>query len=341
MLVGLWVTTSCNLKCTYCYEGVDKKHLIMDLTSAMQAVNFIKAHFEALEDDTLIIQFHGGEPLINMKIIKYVVDAFHSYFTGNEGKVLFGITTNAVLLDEETTQYFVKNMTYDFSISIDGDRETHDLYRRTIGGDGTYDMVIKNALMALQYTKDIRVRMTVNTNTVHRLYENIKHLIELGFRKIVSGPDYFDDWNDDSKKVLLEQMVLVRKMMMEHGLYEKDFYVSILEDTFFKKTPCTGGKTSIHIHPDGSVYPCSYGVGEEEYCIGNIFDKPPINPNKLNRLCSIAVTDNEECKGCSNYECCIGTRCKIIYHVMTGNYNIVKASICAIENVKYQFFYKT
>ena len=31
----IWVTTDCNMKCKYCYEGQNKKHLKLDKKNAM------------------------------------------------------------------------------------------------------------------------------------------------------------------------------------------------------------------------------------------------------------------------------------------------------------------
>ena len=66
----LTVTEKCNLNCVYCYEGV-KSEKIMPFEVAKKAVTDT---FNLLdESDTLIITFHGGEPLTAFGLIKKFV----------------------------------------------------------------------------------------------------------------------------------------------------------------------------------------------------------------------------------------------------------------------------
>lgn len=63
MLIGIWVTKACNLRCSYCYEGNDKKEIDMDRNTADQIINFIQENYSTNDnwsEDPLIIQFHGG-----------------------------------------------------------------------------------------------------------------------------------------------------------------------------------------------------------------------------------------------------------------------------------------
>lgn len=339
MLVGLWVTTNCNLKCKYCYEGNDKKKKNMDIATAKQAIAYILSQYSKLKASKLIIQFHGGEPLLNLKIIKFVINELEEKLKENIHNLYFGITTNGLLLSKYIIEYMCQKMSYDFSISIDGNESSNDKNRVTLAGEGTYQKVIKNAIDALSIKPDIRLRMTYDTSNVEELANNIIHFIELGFKNIVSVPNYYDKkWSDESMEILLQQMLKVKFHYKDQELPD-DLYISILNDDFFKKSLCSGGISSFHIMPNGDIYPCSYGTGNEEFYLGNVKNTPALDIEKVKVLQKISVLENTECIGCSNYQSCIGSRCKIVNKVMTDNYTTVMPAICAIENVKYKFLH--
>lgn len=337
MLIGLWTTTSCNLRCKYCYEGTEKKNSMMNLSTADLAVQFIIKQYEEKKPEKVVVQFHGGEPLLNFKVIKYTIEKLEDYFRGKESRILFGITTNAMLMTDEIAEFLARKMNYDLSISLDGNQEINDLNRVTAEKKGTYQMVVERALYVKKFKSDIRIRMTYNSSTVSSLSESIIHLIQLGFKKIVSVPDYFDKkWDNEGIQILLQQMLNVHKYQKENVLPD-DVYISVLEERFFKKNTCTGGISNFHIYPDGSLYPCSYGAGKKEFFLGNLHNKPQIESERVESMQCISKQINKVCQGCSNYESCIGTRCKIVNKVMTGEYTKVQPVVCAIEHVKYKF----
>ena len=53
----------------------------------------------------------------------------------------FTITTNGLLLDEEKARYINENMD-NVVLSLDGRREVNDEMRKTVSGDGSYDLIV-------------------------------------------------------------------------------------------------------------------------------------------------------------------------------------------------------
>lgn len=75
MLGVFWLTTDCNMKCIYCYEGNEKKKMYMNEETIDKAIEFLMTRAKELKDKRMNIEFHGGEPLLayksmEMKIIK-------------------------------------------------------------------------------------------------------------------------------------------------------------------------------------------------------------------------------------------------------------------------------
>lgn len=338
MLVGLWVTTACNLCCTYCYEGEEKKCEYMDRKTADVAIDFMLKKIRDNSDSLLVVQFHGGEPLLNEDIVKYIVHKLIDEMRVLDVKVMFGITTNGLLLNAENVEFLMNTMEYDFSISIDGKEKTHDLYRKTKQGQGTYRLLQEKISKLLKIDeKNVRARMTFNSKTVKDLSENVKHVADIGFKTIVSIPDYFDNgWNEQSMQIFFEEIMKIHDWYSSNSKYE-DIYISLLDKTLVKKGGCSGGISNFHILPNGDIYPCSYGAGEKELLLGNIFEKEQLNVDKVNDIQRISEKNNPECIGCSNIDCCIAARCKIVNKITTGNYLIPNSVICNQENIKYQY----
>ena len=73
----IWMTTSCNFKCKYCY--VDKQNITMSSDTAHNVVDYICDVMKDKSDENINIIFHGGEPFYNYRqqqlvyIIQYVI----------------------------------------------------------------------------------------------------------------------------------------------------------------------------------------------------------------------------------------------------------------------------
>lgn len=322
--INLWVTSACNFLCSYCYEGDKKSDVFLDEKSADKIVDFI--HKQCLEKGvkTLGLCFHGGEPMLNAHVIKYVVDLIRS--ANIIEKLFTAVTTNCYFYDETITDYISE-----FTVSIDGTRKAHDINRVDKGGNPTYDRCIVNAKKYLEKDPSVRLRMVVTPNNVKYLFEGVKELIEIGFKLIVPGLDHYSDlWTDALMETYYEQMVKIREYLRENMLI--DVKVAGLNVKITEKEACRVGCDGYQIDADGKIYSCVFVVREPYYCIGDIengFDEEKIA--ELNRIGEKKV---EECKGCGNYRYCVTNRCLLLNKQLTGDYYTPSPVICAEENVK-------
>jgi len=123
----LEATQQCNLRCFYCvYSGKfqsERTHATkaIDLNNAKRAIDYYLAHSQ--ENDRPTITFYGGEPL--------------------QRRIYFGITTNGTLLNDKIINFLIEN-DCGLTISLDGPKNIHDRYRRTLQGNGTFDIIMSN-----------------------------------------------------------------------------------------------------------------------------------------------------------------------------------------------------
>ena len=330
MFVNIWITSRCNLSCEYCYEGKKKKDCDITVETIDNIIEYIKKNKEL--NEKLVVEFHGGEPLLCFDNIKYCIEKLKKIFY--KELLFFGITTNGVLLTEEKAAYLSENMNYNLSISIDGNKESNDRYRRDKNGHGTYEMVAKKSSLLTSKTSKVRARMTILPSEVPYIYENCVALVKLGFINIASEIDYFNpEWNEEHFKQIKKQADLLKRYKDELNCNLK---FSLLNYYQKKKGICNFGKKYFNVNSNGDIYPCTYLVGNEEFILGNINKVPFQNKSLIDKLKRINHLNNLACKGCKQIQYCPATRCKFVNKSITGNYCSPPATICAMQNLKFQ-----
>lgn len=331
MDISLWVTSDCNLNCKYCYEGLEKKKQYMTRDVVDKSIDYTFKYLKNICESDFRVQIHGGEPFLAFEIIKYIVVKFKEECKKRNIKVSFLTTTNATIMNDEIIE-FIKNEMPAISVSLDGTKETHDIVRVYKNGQGSHDIALENALKLLDNSVKIRVRNTFDSNSVSNLYKDIKFLIEKGFKCIVPAPNLFDkNWDVEKMKILENQI----KKIKEYTKEKDDVLLSLTDKSLYKiKGSCTGGKSSLNIYPDGSIYPCTMVTGNKEFCIGDIYSG--VNIRKRDDLLSYSKHVNKECEGCRIYNYCNGTRCKLVNKLITNDYCKPSAVQCAIERLNYK-----
>ena len=146
-MLTLEITHMCNLNCEYCSYG---KHYhryrshgnkTIDVSVAEQAIK----HYLNIPQSGGTITFYGGEPLLEFDLIRHLVLFAEAYYhsIGKE-QLSFSITTNGTLLSDEIIHFLVEHK-FSIFVSIDGDRESHNQYRRyKADGRGSFDDIEKN-----------------------------------------------------------------------------------------------------------------------------------------------------------------------------------------------------
>ena len=136
----LHVSHDCNLRCKYCFAATGDfgtGRLLMDVETAKAAIDFVIARSGARRN--IDVDFFGGEPLMAMDVVRETV-AYARSREAECGKCFrFTITTNGVLLDDETIEYINREMD-NCVLSLDGRREVNDRFRVSPNGKGSYDV---------------------------------------------------------------------------------------------------------------------------------------------------------------------------------------------------------
>ena len=204
----LLVTSSCNLRCSYCYEP----KLLARRMDIQTAKDIITRQMALLDDgyDSVEIQFMGGEPLLEFPLIKEVCE----WLWSNEWKrqmVVF-VPTNGTLLDSEMKSWFAAHSeNIKLGLSFDGDAGMQNTNRFM-----SYDSVDLDFFVTTWPEQS--VKMTLAPETIDNMAEGVKHLHEKGFKYISAdlamGPDI--QWTKQSLKAYLSGLRVLADYYLSH-----------------------------------------------------------------------------------------------------------------------------
>lgn len=243
------------------------------------------------------------------------------------------------MLDEKTIDFIEENK-IDLSISIDGDRKTHNLNRKSVSGEDVYDIIFRNMERLIQREIDFAVRMTVTDNNVHLLYHNVKYFYGLGIRRINIGMDEVGEWSEESILVLDQQMDLLDEFYLENFADDEDAVLNLhdykLSTFVFKRTPlyCSAGsKGHLVINSKGEFYPCGYVANETLWNQGSVHTE--FKRKEFIDTVRSHVKKESSCKDCDIAFTCCGAKCGFLNFTRTGFLNVNHTTTCKLQRILY------
>lgn len=160
-----------------------------------KSIDQIFSYSKYIDKDSFMVLLHGGEPFLAFDIIKYIVARLKKECMDRGIKISFATTTNATILNDEMINFIIQEIP-NITVSLDGTKETHDKMRPFKNGNGSHKIALENSLKLLKHLPNIRLRTTFDSTSIGSLYQDIKFLIDNGFKYIVPAPNLFDkDWS--------------------------------------------------------------------------------------------------------------------------------------------------
>ncbi|MCE5313475.1 MAG: radical SAM protein [Armatimonadota bacterium] len=282
VLIELFVTEDCTLRCDYCFVNDKDKSTRMTWEVAKKAIDFLVT--SSGDERELHINFFGGEPLMEFPLIKQVAE-YTRDLTAQIGKTVhYAITTNGTIMNEEIA-WFGREYEFNFMLSIDGDRYAHDLHRVYAGGRrGSWDAVMDNALPILKnIQKWVGARVTVSPDTARFLSSGVKTLFDRGVNQFLIGSDTDVLWTREEMNIFASEMHKVVDFYIEAKAEGLPIRIAEFEDTPEQRRAknsqiwsCDAGKSRISVSASGDLYACSKFVrpfpGMESCKLGTLDD---------------------------------------------------------------------
>ncbi len=252
--VTIIATENCNLKCTYCYEHFK--------TNNIMSVDLVKSiiHKELIADDcssTVLIDFFGGEPFLEISKIIEIVDYFKEL--DYRKKFAFSASTNGTIIDENIKQWLQLNKSiFSIGLSLDGTKEMHDKNRSNSFDDIDIDFFIK-------CYPEMIVKMTISLETLGDLARGVKFCHSLGIKHINCNLAQGINWSKMKETSILEQQLYeLIEFYLENPQLEPCTLLNYnIENIAFydqlKAHKYCGVGTRMKLYDiNGNTYPCQY-----------------------------------------------------------------------------------
>lgn len=274
------VTENCQLRCKYCYVVHKNSFKKMTLETGKQAIDYLLSNRMLFTEDSVIWDFIGGEPLLEIDLIDQLCDYIkrRMYESGHPwfNAYRLNLTTNGILYDHPKVQQFLeKNRTHiSLSLTLDGTEKKHDVNRVYPNGKGSYKDVLRNIPLWISQFPEANTKSTISHDDLPYIKESVLHLWELGIKVVNINVVYENVWQDGDDLLFEEQLKLLADEIIEKELY-KDFYCTFfdrsigkpLDIRFFNDNWCGAGKM-LAIDPAGNFYPClrfaDYSLSQKE-----------------------------------------------------------------------------
>ena len=313
-------------------------------------------YLDTKASDAVILDFIGGEPLLEVELIDQILDYFidatiladHPWQYNWRGSM----SSNGTLYFEPEVQEFLKkwHKKISFNVSIDGNKQLHDACRIFPDGTGSYD----KAIAAVHHYKNtyherMGSKMTLAPQNIQYTYEAVMGLINEGYDNINLNCVFEKGWTEKDATILYYELKKIADFIIDNNL-EEDLYISMFNETSFKPKPlddkqnwCGGNGSMIAVDWKGDIYPClrymesSLGNTVESIIIGNVKDGIMTNAkcqNCIKQLKSINRINQstEECLECPVADGCAW--CQAYNYQDSGTFFHRATYICCMHKAR-------
>ena len=303
------VTKDCQLACKYCYLVGKNTKERMTFDVAKQAIDYILNHEDEMREESVVWDFIGGEPFLEIDLIDKICDYLktemfrrnHHWFNSYR----FSFSTNGINYHTEKVQRFIKKNREHLSIgiTIDGTQKKHDLNRiyktaemergimpKPEDERGSYEDVVRNIPLWLAQFPEGGTKVTISSADIPYIKQSVLHLYSLGIHEVNINCVFEDVWQEGDDKKFEEQLMQLADAIIDGGYYE-DYACSFFSEHIGKPLDpklenqnwCGAGRM-LSVDAAGNFYPCTrfaaYSLrSKKPIIIGNVRDG--IDQNKL------------------------------------------------------------
>ena len=310
------VTKDCQLACKYCYLVGKNSNERMSFEVAKKAIDYILNNKELFSEESVIFDFIGGEPFLEIDLIDKVCDYIkvqlftldHHWFNSYR----FSFSTNGINYHDSKVQKFIeKNIDHlSIGITIDGTENKHDfnrIYKNSY--KGSYVDVVKNIPLWLKQIPTGGTKVTISSEDIPYICESVLHLYSLGIHEVSINVVYEDVWKENDDILFEYQLMQLADKIIENKYY-LNYACSFFNENIGKpmdkekeNTNWCGAGRMLAIDAQGNYYPCTrfaaYSLrSKKPIIVGNIHDG--INHNKLRPFLSLdrCTQSPSECIEC-------------------------------------------
>lgn len=314
--VMLFMATSCNLGCPYCYQSAPSKPGNVIRKEALDRfVSWVKWEIVNNAIASLELKFYGGEPLLARLLMPGFIAALNRVCSEGGIPVVYDIVTNATLFDESLIRLFVEN-SIRMQITLDGSGETHDKRRAWKGsGKGSFEEIFANLELIANYggAHLINLRMNVDQENISEVGELARRARALGIGTFTCGRIHFREKQTEYQDKMLSFESFDETFDLEiFRILAPLGYADSPANLDSRDTCLYHWKRGFAVSPSLDLFKCDELIDHPEYRVGSIDDNgvPVMNVIEYEKAVSRKPTDFESCTSCRYLPQC-GSGCSI------------------------------
>lgn len=320
-------THACNLDCPYCYQHQDlsQNSALVRLPSSARAdaqttnrpttltesdaeniLQFLRKQREVLRFRRLYVMWYGGEPLLNLRIIRSLSQKILTWCSNEQISYRAKVITNGTCFTPSVAAELAQLGVYQVQITIDGPKEVHDTrrpYKDNTRGS-SFDMILTNITEAYGILP-IVLRVNVddtNYSHIRNLFEQLKakgllndaSKLDIGIANTRSPCNQMTPDDFASMSLSLEAYAETLGLTQRVALPPQRRYCPAV------------GLFEYVIEPGGNYHTCLNNVGRPERYMGNICDSVTLTPDLLRWLQYDVVDWSPKCGNCNFLPICGG-----------------------------------
>lgn len=326
------ITNKCNFACTYCQiernlKKVDNTSMSMKI--AEKALYLFQKSAPKKIEKTIILT--GGEPLLNLDILKYVVEKAKEHLD-NYRVVLF---TNGSMITKEIADYFARNKVL-VLISLDGHKEVNDKARVYRSDKGTFNDTIKAYKFCMGAGCDVGISAVLGRHNVNEISKVVDYFIGLGVKSIgLNFPHYL--LNDENPELIsmedyTSKLIESFKKCREKGIFLENAKRPLepFVENKVRLKECGALGKGITVNPHGTIGTCktliTAGILNKKIDEVSDVTQEKVFLEWANR----STLSIEECKNCSAQGIC-GTGCAYDSYCLFKTINHVDPRACVFS----------
>ena len=257
-LVSLFITTACNLRCSYCFASAgDTPVRVMPLDVAKRGIDFVIANAVELRRDQIEISYHGGgEPRLNWATLTGSYDYAVQEAAAHGLKVEASLATNGVMPDHKIG-WVIQHIS-GVSLSFDGLPEVHDAHRVDAHGKGTAASVIQTIRRFDEAKFPYGLRLTVTRENIEKMEASVRFICQnFKPKRIVLEPAFLmGRWREAPATETEDFIAGFRAAQTAAQEFGREILFSGVRLDLLSNHFCGSTKDSFGLTADGSVSAC-------------------------------------------------------------------------------------
>ncbi len=296
----------CNLACKYCFEGGRKGKFYMSEETADRLVDFIKSGLHGKAEINIV--FYGGEPLLSMNLIVHISKQLRTLAKNKRLKYSFSFITNGTLLTSQSVKKLKPLGLRSASVTLDGPRGVHDMFRPFKSGSDSFAAIIKNIKNACRLI-DVQIGGNYTRDHYREFPRLLDYFLESGITpsrisyvrfdpvinesKEFAPPDFHDGCMSINEPWLVEASLFLREEILRRGFRTQELAPGVCMMEV---------RDNLVVNYDGTLYKCPGLIGRKDCRVGDL--KTGLTDYRVSH--NLDNWKNEECLACSYLPLCFG-----------------------------------